>query len=307
MNVFSAFSGLGGLELGLERAGMTVVGQVEINEYCRRVLAKHWPEVPRHDDVRTCVDWWRSEPRPPVHVVAGGFPCQPVSVAGKGRAQADDRWVWPAMWAVIRDLRPDVAIMENVPGLLGRGIGDVLGDLAAGGYDAEWDCVPAAAVGAPHLRDRVFVVAHAQRNGVRLEPIAQPRRGRAAVASVDGARWMVADAASARRREDTGGALGDEGSDARPSTPHDHVSDCDGEGDRAVHVADADEQRRDERTRPRVQFAGIAEPSDGSQLANAGGARLEERRTFRPALHSGHWAVEPDVGRVPTGWTDLEP
>src|SRR6266496_2413363 len=77
VNVLSLFSGIGGLDLGLERAGMTVAGQVEIDPWCQRVLAKHWPEVPRHDDVRTAMDWWRGESRPAVHVVAGGPPCQP--------------------------------------------------------------------------------------------------------------------------------------------------------------------------------------------------------------------------------------
>ena len=89
MNVLSLFSGIGGLELGLERAGMTVVGQVEINPFCRRVLEKHWPEVPRHDDVRTAVEWWLGRARPAVDVVCGGFPCQPVSLAGRGLAYAE--------------------------------------------------------------------------------------------------------------------------------------------------------------------------------------------------------------------------
>lgn len=163
MNVLSLFSGIGGLELGLERAGMTVVGQVEIDPFCRKVLAKHWPDVPRHDDVRTCVEWWRSGPRPAVHVVAGGFPCQPFSKAGRREGIADERWGWPWFAAVVRALRPRVVVLENVAALLGDSdaFGAVLGDLAAGGYDADWDCVPAASVGAPHIRDRLFVVAHA--------------------------------------------------------------------------------------------------------------------------------------------------
>ena len=161
MNVLSLFSGIGGLDLGLERAGMTVVGQVEIDPWCRQVLAKHWPEVPRHDDVRTAAGWW-GERRAP-DVVCGGFPCQPVSLAGKGLAQADSRWLWPAFADVIRQLRPRYALLENVPGLLGRGMGDVLGDLAGLGYDAEWDCVPAAFVGAPHIRNRVWIVAYPAR------------------------------------------------------------------------------------------------------------------------------------------------
>jgi DNA (cytosine-5)-methyltransferase 1 len=180
MNFLSLFAGIGGLDLGLERAGWTCIGQVEIDPFCRGVLAKHWPEVARHDDVHTAVAWWRSEPRPIVDLVCGGFPCQPVSTAGKRLAQADERWLWPAAWAVIRDLRPRWVVLENVPGLLSRGMGDVLGDLAEGGYDAQWDCVPAAAVGAPHRRDRVFVVAY---------PSGEPRRGGMALAGDD-----VADA-----------------------------------------------------------------------------------------------------------------
>lgn len=143
MNYLSLFSGIGGLDLGLDRAGMTCVGQVEIDPFCRKVLAKHWPEVPRHDDVRTAVEWWLGESRPAVDVVAGGFPCQPVSNAGLRLAQQDPRWGWPATYVVIRELRPRFAILENVPGLLRRGMGDVLGDLAESGYDAQWDCVPA--------------------------------------------------------------------------------------------------------------------------------------------------------------------
>lgn len=167
LNVLSLFSGIGGLELGLERAGMTVVGQVEIDEYCRRVLAKHWPDVPRHDDVRTAVDWWTSEQRPRVDVVCGGFPCQPVSEVGQQAAQDDVRWLWPALADVVRAVRPRYALVENVPGLLDRGMGDVLADLASFGYDAEWSIVSACAVGAPHSRERLFIVAYPA--GERLE------------------------------------------------------------------------------------------------------------------------------------------
>jgi DNA (cytosine-5)-methyltransferase 1 len=164
VNYLSLFSGIGGLDLGLDRSGMTCVGQVERDEFCRRVLTKHWPEVPKHDDVLTAVEWWVARPRPAVHLVAGGFPCQPVSFAGAGLGEEDPRWGWPWFLDVVRALRPRYVLMENVAALLGRGASRVLGDLAACGYDAEWDCVPAAAVGAPHRRDRWFAVAHA--NGV---------------------------------------------------------------------------------------------------------------------------------------------
>jgi DNA (cytosine-5)-methyltransferase 1 len=164
MNVLSLFSGIptGGLELGLERAGMTVVGQVEIDEFCRRVLAKHWPEVPRHDDVRTAVEWWLGAARPRVDVVCGGFPCQPFSTAGLRLGVGDPRWGWPWMRAVIRALRPRFVVVENVAALLddADAFGWLLGDLAEDGFDADWSVLSACAVGAPHTRERLFLVAY---------------------------------------------------------------------------------------------------------------------------------------------------
>jgi len=135
LTVGSLFSGIGGLDLGLERAGMTVRWQVEQDAWCQRVLAKHWPDVPRYGDIKT-IDWTEVEP---IDLVCGGFPCQPVSLAGKRRAQDDPRWLWPEFARCLRVLRPRFALLENVPGLLSAGFGDVLGDLAALGYDAEWD------------------------------------------------------------------------------------------------------------------------------------------------------------------------
>lgn len=162
MNVISLFTGIGGLDLGLERAGMTVVGQVEIDPFCRRVLAKHWPDVERHDDVRTAVDWWQSRPRPGVDVVAGGFPCQPFSRAGRRRGVADERWGWPWMADVVRAVRPRFVVVENVTALLddGDAFGWLLGDLAALRFDAEWSVLTACSVGAPHVRSRLFLVAY---------------------------------------------------------------------------------------------------------------------------------------------------
>lgn len=161
----SLFSGIGGLDLGLDRAGFRCVGQVEKDPFCQRVLAKHWPEVPRHDDVATAAEWWLSEPRPTVRVIVGGFPCQPVSDAGLKLAQEDERWLWPDMASVIAALRPIWVIGENVPGLLKRGLADVLRDLAGLGYRARTGVVSACALGAPHTRERLFVLAHAAREG----------------------------------------------------------------------------------------------------------------------------------------------
>ncbi|MCZ9350751.1 DNA (cytosine-5-)-methyltransferase [Streptomyces mutabilis] len=165
LNVLSLFSGIGGIELGLERAGMTTVGQVEMNPFCQRVLAHHWPEAPRHDDVCTAPEWWSSQPRPRVHVVAGGFPCQPFSVAGKQLGVADERWMWPAMAAVVGHVRPHYVVVENVGRLVRDtdAFGWMLGDLARLGFDAEWKVLSAPEFGAPQAeRKRVYVVAHTQ-------------------------------------------------------------------------------------------------------------------------------------------------
>ena len=160
MKFGSLFTGIGGLDLGLERAGMQCAWHVELDDYCNKVLEKHWPDVPRFRDVREC----GADNLPAVDLICGGFPCQPVSCAGKRKGTEDERWLWPEFARIIRELRPRFALLENVPGLLsaynGGIFGGVLGDLAESGYDAEWDCLSAAQFGAPHLRFRVFVVAY---------------------------------------------------------------------------------------------------------------------------------------------------
>lgn len=164
LQVLSTFSGIGGFDLGLERAGMKVVGQIDIDPFCRHVLAHHWPEVPQHDDIRTAIAWWFSQPRPRVDVVAGGPPCQPVSLAGRGLAEADERWLWPAYFDLIDELRPEWVCFENVPGLRTRGLAAVVADLEAMGYRVRVGAHSGCAVGAPFVRRRLFGVAHAPRH-----------------------------------------------------------------------------------------------------------------------------------------------
>jgi len=136
---------------------MTTVGQVENDPFCVEVLEKHWPGLWRWGDIRTL----QLEHLPAADVVTGGFPCQPVSQAGLKRGDQDDRWLWPSMLRVVRHLRPGFVVVENVRGLSVRGLDRVIGDLAHLGYDSEWSSIPARAVGAPHRRSRIFVVAHA--------------------------------------------------------------------------------------------------------------------------------------------------
>jgi DNA (cytosine-5)-methyltransferase 1 len=152
----SLFSGIGGIDLGLERVGMTVKWQSEIEPYSCRVLNKHWPHVPNLGNIRE-VNWEEVER---VDVIAGGYPCQPFSTAGKRGGSDDPRHLWPEMLRAISVLRPRVAFLENVRGHYSLGFDRVLGDLADIGYDCEWEIVSAQSVGAPHRRERLICLAY---------------------------------------------------------------------------------------------------------------------------------------------------
>ena len=156
LTVGSLFSGIGGLDLGLERAGMEVIWQSEIDPYCNKVLKKHWPEVINHGNIKDIN--WGTVQRP--DIVCGGYPCQPFSTAGKRKGTDDPRHLWPWVRDAISALQPKYAILENVRGHLSMGGLQVIGELAQIGYDAEWRVVSAAGMGAPHRRDRIIIVAH---------------------------------------------------------------------------------------------------------------------------------------------------
>ena len=156
LTVGSLFSGIGGLDLGLERAGHKVIWQSEIDSYASRVLKKHWPDVPNIGDV-TKIDWGKI---PYVELIAGGYPCQPFSTAGKRRGTDDPRHLWPYVRNAISGIRPRYVLLENVPGHVTLGLSTVLGEISALGYCAEWQIISAAAFGAPHLRERLFIVAY---------------------------------------------------------------------------------------------------------------------------------------------------
>lgn len=157
------FSGIGGFSLGLERSGaFETVAFCEIEPYCQKVLAKHWSKVPIYDDVRTITAERLAADGIAVDAICGGFPCQDISTAGKGAGLKGERsGLWYEYARIIGEVQPRYVIVENVAALLSRGLDGVLGTLAALGYDAEWHCIPASAIGAPHRRDRVWIVAYA--------------------------------------------------------------------------------------------------------------------------------------------------
>lgn len=262
MTIGSLFTGIGGLELGLEMCGLgPVIWQCDSDPCARAVLEQHWPGVKRYSDVRE-VDGRAERPS----IICGGFPCQPVSVAGKRKAQADTRWLWPFFAAVIHAVRPAVVFIENVPGLRTAGLRDVLADLAALGLDAEWDLFSAAETGAPHRRLRLFLLAYADGAILRQQSGRSGRAGRCSAAQPGqhGTHGAVANAH---------GVPGEEGRQGyAPQGERGQDADRSGVG---ADMADADRLEGDLRPAAR---SGDAATSDG-----------------------GWWAAEPDVGRVADG------
>lgn len=285
LTVFSLFAGIGGLELGLERAGMTTVGQVEIDPFCRRVLAKHWPHVPRHDDVRTAAEWWLSKERPAVDVICGGFPCQDISAAGKraGIIDGERSNLWAYLADTVRVLRPRYVLLENVARIVTRDKSGVIAaeivaaDLAAIGYDLRWDCVPASALGAHHERDRWFGIAYPQ-GGCRSDEQVGSHTGWLPVGAVAG---------SSSRANGWGAAEGDRQSGRGASLME-------------ASVADTASVGRGQGRAGRPAGHG----SHWSTVWPRPLAHPDREPLVRPAIpwdERDPWRTEPDVGRVVDG------
>ena len=269
LTVGSLFAGIGGLDLGLERAGMQVEWQVENDPYCIRVLEKHWPSVKRYGDVRE-IDWKAVEP---VDLICGGFPCQPVSVAGSRKGDKDERWLWPEFLRAIREVRPKYTLVENVPGLLsiddGRLARRIKGDLAEQGYDSEQGCVSAQDVGAPHLRKRVFIIAYPLDTRRGKEPIIFTERFYSSLPWYDGETESLEDTA--------------------PSEAH--IPDTKCEGWREEHIPETRQIARlcEDVSNPESNLRGILRDERPIAL-NRSSTKL-----------GGQWSVEPSVGRVADG------
>ena len=273
LRVLSLFSGIGGFELGFEATGRFVtVAQSEIDPYACQVLEKHW-DVPNLGSV-TDIKEGDLDGIGPVDVVLGGFPCQDISCAGRGDGIEGGRsGLFFDLMRVVRMVRPRYVVLENVPMLLtgdsGRWMSAVLGELAESGYDAKWDCVPAAAVGAPHRRDRVFIVAYANRE--RLEEWSQqdgnPKAGKQA-SRRDNARRRGQDVAYTERQ-------GLEGHGAKPRQPE--IS-----------------QPRDSGAWPRSTDEWQTEPDVG-RVADGVPNRVDRLRALGNA-------VVPQVAAIVAGW-----
>ena len=175
MKIIDTFSGIGGFSYAAEKlvGGFQTISFIECDPYCQKILKKHWPNVPIHDDIRT----YQPEPYS-ADVVCGGFPCQDISIAGKqlGVTKETRSGLFYELMRVIRLVRPDFVILENVAAILTNGLGIVLGELAQAGFDCEWACIPASALGACHQRDRWWLVAYPTSVSRRQEGEIQTRR-----------------------------------------------------------------------------------------------------------------------------------
>ena len=298
LTVGSLFSGIGGLDLGLERAGMNVIWQSEIDPYASRVLAKHWPEVPNYGDIKTIN--WGDIVRP--DILCGGYPCQPFSTAGKRKGTDDPRHLWPWVRQAISELRPRYAILENVRGHLSLGGLSVIGELASIGYDAEWRIVSAASVGANHKRDRIVIVAYPQSepsNGVHNHFRDSKQSQSPAKLRNSGGTQAVADTNGSPRQQQC---------ERQVCEPN--IGGC------CENVANTDSRRLQECQSEAQQATGISCRSE--LLAHSYGEQLRQRRLTddagqedsRRVYHArgqeGYdgwqwWEIEPNVGRVANG------
>ena len=279
MNVLDLFSGIGGFSLGLERAGMKTVAFCEIDKKCQAVLKKHWPGVPIFDDVSNLKG---EDIEETVDVICGGFPCQDISLAGKGAGLEGKRsGLWSEFKRLIEEIKPRYAIIENVSALRSRGLDQVLREISEIGYDAEWHCITAASIGAPHRRDRIWIVAY-PRDNTRRDSITGSL-GR------DGERELEERVRTSETTETSGSS---ETSETLPNSKSKLSN-----GDNTYS----------ESSKPSTQELGSSSSERDVPNSNSQGLQGQREITSRiskelqDTSYSRWWEVEPDVGRVAHG------
>jgi DNA (cytosine-5)-methyltransferase 1 len=332
IQVLDLFSGIGGFSLGLERAGFETVAFCEIDKYCRLVLQKHWKDIKIYSDVREIKkERLEADGIPSPDVITGGFPCQPFSVAGRRQGTGDNRYLWPEMFRIIKEFKPRWIIAENVRGIINIQDGVVFegvhADLESQNYETQTFIIPAAGVGAPHRRDRVWVVAHSKFNGFpsskkrksTKETIPKESQGQNNSFNTTGtsglssstkimanSRRTIRGEQSSRNKESIGS-----GTSQKTERTFDRDS-ITGSSEREKIMANSNEGNVET---GRQQQRGICQESEGqrvsSDASSSGQAMANSKRVYVQGQHDGSgkeqsrrggwWEVEPNVGRVADG------
>ena len=204
MNHLDLFSGIGGFSLGLEKAGFTTKAFCEMDPFCKLVLNKHWKDIPVYDNIKTLHGIQIEKDIGAIDIITGGFPCQPYSVAGKQKGTNDDRYLWPEMFRVIREVQPTFIIAENVKGLVniqdGMVFETVCSDLESEGFEVQTFIIPAAGIGAPHKRERVWIVGYSEHNGSLASKIKR-RNNKIDAGTKEGTNTTLEPARTSRRTD----------------------------------------------------------------------------------------------------------
>jgi len=312
MQIIDTFSGIGGFSLAGRWMGWETVQFCEIDLWCQKVLSKHWPGVPIHDDIKTLtrekiLQNGRWNPEGPT-IVVGGVPCQPASHAGKRKGQDDDRWLWPEYFRVIREVQPTFIVAENVAGLIslddGKALDGILSGLEGEGYHVESFVIPACGVGAWHRRDRIWIIGYKRTrpNSPRTHAN-QPGPHREEV-------YQYGEAEFRYEQECELGQMGENVSDTRLFGSQKHEEQTAGIEQCGQDVSDTTEQGLQNRRGPQMGQPGEKQESErqGGEYGGSNGQSQSDLGLLAsrlPAGLAGYWDREPEgVPRVATGVKD---
>ena len=332
LKTLDLFSGIGGFSIGLERAGFKTVAFCEIDEYCKLVLKKHWKDTKIYSDVRDLTrQKFEEDGLELPEIITGGVPCQPFSVAGRQKGTEDNRHLWPEMFRVIKDFSPKWIIIENVRGLINIQDGVVFervhADLANEGFETQSFIIPAAGVGAPHRRDRVWVVAYSEFNGLAFakkresikKTISKESQGQnnsfnttgtsglsTSKQIMENSRRTIRGQQSTRNKESTQSGTSQE---TKRSADSDSIARS-GKGEKVMadsnegNVETGRQRQRGIRQESKRQRISSDASRSGQAMANTERVYVQgqqDRSGQEQSRRSGWWDIEPDVGRVADG------
>ena len=332
LKTLDLFSGIGGFSIGLERAGFKTVAFCEIDEYCKLVLKKHWKDTKIYSDVRDLSrQKFEEDGLELPEIITGGVPCQPFSVAGRQKGTEDNRHLWPEMFRVIQDFSPEWIIIENVRGLINIQDGVVFErvhtDLANEGFETQSFIIPAAGVGAPHRRDRVWIVAHSEFNGLpsskkresTKETISKESQGQnnsfnttgtsglsTSKQIMENSRRTIRGQQSSRNKESIESGTSQE---TKRSTDSDSIARS-GKGEKVMADSSSIQSREPSESEGRKDSSRGSIDSRGNKnkrtevMAHSKRVYVQgqqDRSRQEQSRRSGWWDIEPNVGRVADG------